>query len=219
MGRQTPPTDPVNPWDRQEGESVEAWEAFVLYREGRSTAEVARKLGKTKQLTDRWSRAHEWVKRRDAWEAHIDKNIRQPLLEKRTADALDQHLANARLAQQALLLPFIELKRRYETITHKGHTSGEVCTPQCKRELDMSQLTQKELLLLVPRNAAAQLNVVDIERATLGLSTIRGGSKGSGDEDDPRVPALPGQGRVINVITQDPPKKKALTDGNGNGAA
>lgn len=55
-----------NLWDRLRGESARAFEAFLAYREmgaGRSTGKVARKLGKSKALIDRWCVDWHWVER------------------------------------------------------------------------------------------------------------------------------------------------------------
>ena len=64
------------PWERQKGESAQAFEAFFLYLEmgaDRSIRAVSQELGKSKTLIDRWSRTHNWVERCRAW----DNQIRQ----------------------------------------------------------------------------------------------------------------------------------------------
>jgi hypothetical protein len=73
-------------WERQEGESARAYEAFSLYRDygpARSIAKVAEALGKSRALLERWSVAHEWVDRVAALEAR-DEMVRR--------DAVDAHL-------------------------------------------------------------------------------------------------------------------------------
>lgn len=55
-----------NSWERQKGETVQAFEAFELYCElgdERSIRKVAQKLGKSQQLLSRWSSRWEWQKR------------------------------------------------------------------------------------------------------------------------------------------------------------
>ncbi len=61
-------------WHKQPDESPEAYAAFRAYRDlgsERSTAKVARKLGKSKQLMDRWSSRHGWVARAAAFDARV----------------------------------------------------------------------------------------------------------------------------------------------------
>jgi hypothetical protein len=72
-------------WERQPQETSKAYEAFQLYRDmglGRSTARVARELGKSKTLMDRWSSRHDWVGRVQALEDWKEM-IRRDALEER----------------------------------------------------------------------------------------------------------------------------------------
>lgn len=71
------PLDPtIDLWERQPGESEEAYGAFVRYRNiprgERSQAKVAQELGKTTQLMSRWSSAWHWVTRVMAWDRKQD---------------------------------------------------------------------------------------------------------------------------------------------------
>ena len=62
------------PWERQKGESAQAFEAFFLYLEmggSRSLRAVSQELGKSKTLIDRWSRTYKWVERCRAWDNHL----------------------------------------------------------------------------------------------------------------------------------------------------
>lgn len=64
------------PWDRQPGESPQAWEAFQKYRDlgpSRSGAKVGKELGKSQALIDRWSAENAWVLRASAWDAEQDR--------------------------------------------------------------------------------------------------------------------------------------------------
>lgn len=63
-------------WEKLAGESAKAYQAFTRYRDmgpARSTAKVARELGKSKALMDRWSSRHEWVDRAAALDARDDQ--------------------------------------------------------------------------------------------------------------------------------------------------
>ena len=64
--------DDLKPWDRQPGESSPAYQAFRTYIDmgaDRSTADVARELGKSKTLTDRWCSQWSWVERARQWDS------------------------------------------------------------------------------------------------------------------------------------------------------
>lgn len=66
----------MDPWERQTGESSRAYEAFRAYLElgsQRSAAKVGQKLGKSVTLIGRWSAAHRWVDRVEAWERDQDE--------------------------------------------------------------------------------------------------------------------------------------------------
>ena len=62
------------PWERREGESPKAFEAFCTYLEmgeKRSIRAVGQKLGKSRVLLERWSAAHQWVDRVSAYDADL----------------------------------------------------------------------------------------------------------------------------------------------------
>lgn len=68
------------PWERQNGEGVKAFDAFVAYRDmekPRSIRKVAQKLGKSETLIARWSSEKEWVKRVEAWDDEQDRIARE----------------------------------------------------------------------------------------------------------------------------------------------
>ena len=63
-------------WERQEGESAQAFQAFAVYRDmgaERSLVKVAQKLGKSKALMERWSSRWQWGVRVEAWDDEMDK--------------------------------------------------------------------------------------------------------------------------------------------------
>lgn len=89
-------------WERQEGETDKAFDAFTIYRNlpERSLAKAAKvraeMQGKSRvdvgQL-ERWSRDNDWVARAGAWDDHIDQLARRKLevdLVKRRADVRER---------------------------------------------------------------------------------------------------------------------------------
>ena len=76
--------EPENAWDRQSEESDPAFEAFrsyLLMGGERSTAKVARVLGKSKTLIDRWSSRNRWVARAQAFDAEAAKRVDEATLD------------------------------------------------------------------------------------------------------------------------------------------
>lgn len=72
-------------WERQKTESPQAYEAFVTYRDlgaERSTSKVARQLGKSTTLMNRWSSAHGWVERARQYDNHLDGEARREAVKK-----------------------------------------------------------------------------------------------------------------------------------------
>ncbi|MEW1700697.1 hypothetical protein [Streptomyces sp. NPDC091278] len=66
----------IDPWDRHVEESSAAFAAFAAYRDmgpARSITRVARELTKSRALMARWSSAHAWVLRAQAWDREQDR--------------------------------------------------------------------------------------------------------------------------------------------------
>lgn len=72
-------------WERQPGESAQAYEAFAIYRDmgsNRSLRVVAEQLSKSDTLIKRWSREKKWGERCRAYDNHFDDVARQEALRK-----------------------------------------------------------------------------------------------------------------------------------------
>ncbi len=62
-------------WQKQPGESRQAFAAFVAFRDAgatRSITKVAAGLSKSRGLMSRWSSRWNWHGRADAWDAHLE---------------------------------------------------------------------------------------------------------------------------------------------------
>lgn len=87
MAKRKPTLDEPCLWERQEGESGQAWEAFSLYRdlgEKRTVTEVVRQLQKSRSLIDRWKVRWYWEKRVLAYDNYLSKEaLAEAVKEKR----------------------------------------------------------------------------------------------------------------------------------------
>jgi hypothetical protein len=107
-------------WERQPGESRQAFEAFTLYRDleaGRSLAKVGRRAGKDVSLMERWSSKWEWVTRAEAYDRYLD----QQAVENRQAAKVEMarrmtlvQAASSSACMQALSIPAIVLAERFQ---------------------------------------------------------------------------------------------------------
>ena len=105
------------PWERQDGETARAYEAFSEYRDmgaDRSLAKVGQKLGKSKAQMEKWSKKYSWVARAEAWDIEQDRLIRIALtkdigaMRKRHADVARAMLMKA--ARALAKIPDDEIK-------------------------------------------------------------------------------------------------------------
>ena len=90
-----------HPWERQPDETLQAFQAFAMYRDmgaERSGQRVAVELGKTKALIYRWSKRWSWVDRVKAYNDFQDREWLDLSAERRR----DAQLRHLRLAQQVL---------------------------------------------------------------------------------------------------------------------
>ena len=68
------------PWERQKGESAQAFAAFLVYLNlgaERSHQTVSQQCGKSISLIGRWSRAYGWVERCRAWDNYLQQEAKK----------------------------------------------------------------------------------------------------------------------------------------------
>lgn len=69
----------IKPWERQKGESGQAYEAFSLYRDKglqRTVTAVVNELGKSRSLIDRWKVKWDWENRVRAYDNDVEKKAK-----------------------------------------------------------------------------------------------------------------------------------------------
>lgn len=148
------------PGDRQDKETAVAFEAFRCYLEmgtERSTAKVARQLGKTKSLIDRWSSRWKWVDRVREYEGEAISAADQGLLEE-IAKRSRRQAEISQLHQEALALPSREVLRRLQEDPENAAKA-------------LSNMGLRDLIPMAASAARAHARVVATERLALGMST------------------------------------------------
>ena len=92
-------------WERQKGESAQAYEAFSIYLgmgAERSLSAVAKQLSKSLPLIKRWSREKEWQERIRAYDNDIEKQARKKVIADRKA-MTERHIGIAMQLQKKAL--------------------------------------------------------------------------------------------------------------------
>ena len=82
------------PWERQQGESSKAFEAFVIYRDmgaDRTLTAVAEKLQKSYTLVRRWKERWRWPERVRAYDNDLEKAARAKAVKDRK-DMISRHI-------------------------------------------------------------------------------------------------------------------------------
>ncbi len=92
-------------WERQPGESVQAFEAFKIYRDlglKRSNQEVCKQLSKSRQLISRWKAAWNWDERVRAYDNALEKEAHKEAV-KNLKDMTSRHIRiSVQLQKKAL---------------------------------------------------------------------------------------------------------------------
>lgn len=92
-------------WDRQQGESPQAYEAFATYRDmgaERSIRAVTQKLLKSYTIIARWSRTWNWVERAREWDNELARRAKAEAV-KKVKDMTGRHINIAMQLQKKAL--------------------------------------------------------------------------------------------------------------------
>ena len=93
------------PWERQEGETTNAYEAFCVYRDlgtKRSHVKTGEKLGKNTTTISEWSVKFNWVERVEAYDDDQERKEREMLEKERLNDIKKMRERHADLAVEML---------------------------------------------------------------------------------------------------------------------
>lgn len=93
------------PWERQKGESAQAFEAFSTYLEmgaDRSIRAVGQKLDKSRQQIGKWSSTWNWQERVRAYDNELEKEARRKAVADRK-NMVDRHIGIAMQLQKKAL--------------------------------------------------------------------------------------------------------------------
>lgn len=96
-----PKRSDTKPWERREGESVKAYEAFSIYLNlgsERSINAVASKLSKSRTLISRWSATYGWVERVAEYDTELQRQAHAQAIKK--ARAMSERHINIALKLQ-----------------------------------------------------------------------------------------------------------------------
>ena len=94
------------PWERMEGESAKAFEAFRIYRDmgpERNLRAVGERLGKSRAIIERWSSSNQWVERVRAYDNDLERAAHQEAL-KSVREMQKRHISIAAQLQNKALL-------------------------------------------------------------------------------------------------------------------
>jgi len=169
-----PIPEPIPPWEQQAGETSWAFHAFTHFRDQKVHSCLnAYKTHKAEcmgmpvgHLTDApkhwrlWSSQWDWVERARAWDAELDRLVRERLVSAQV-EARERH---ARFAQAMLTVLSLPVKAALEAARD----------PNLVPTMTAAATTAagaKDLIAQVARIAAAVPAVVNMERLALGLTT------------------------------------------------
>jgi hypothetical protein len=180
-------TDHPGPAEQQPKETAPAFEAFRTYLEagpGRSTAKVARALGKSKTLIDRWSSRNGWQARVREFEATATRVVD------------DAHLTE--IARRA--------RRQAEIAQLHGEATALVARAVVQKIAAdpnvLNGLALDELLRIEAAMARAHNRVVVTERLALGMTTNQDGEplpRAAAEEQARRLTDLELDARLAGV--------------------
>jgi hypothetical protein len=199
-------------WERGEGETAKAFDAFREYRDmgaSRSLSRVAEKLGKSVRHLKKWSTVHAWPSRSLAYDEYIEKK-RQGVYETKLGEVNAAHLDMVKSARESVMVPLRALLKRIEKAREEsfGAAAG------------IENIPTEKLLSITRPYVKLALDVIKLERLLYGLPTqtikTEGTIGGSVSHDikivNEYIESLPDE-ELLRIVRNT--KKRARNDGNG----
>jgi hypothetical protein len=149
----------VEPWDRRQDEGVEAFEAFMAYRDfglKRSHVRVAEALGKSDTLMNRWSKSYDWRKRSIAYDNYIEQ-VKRDAQSDEIAKMSKRHAQQMQSIGHVLSIPVTAV------LKHLQDNPSAVAT--------LSKHSLGELITKANHSAQLLPSVIKAERLISGLET------------------------------------------------
>lgn len=127
-------------WERRQGESEQAFEAFTVYRNmglKRSNRGVCEKLSKSRQLISRWKSRYEWDVRAKAWDNELEEEARSEAV-KNLKDMTSRHIRISMKLQEKAL-------EALQTLDTKEMTSKDI-KEMLKMAMDLERLNRTSVI-------------------------------------------------------------------------
>lgn len=162
-------------WDRQPRETDQAWDAFRRYRDllqDRSLAKIAREVGKSTALMERWSRKWQWNRRAYEYEVYLDRAAQQEAHRERGKMAV-RHAQQAQLHMSALAAPAMALLQRIQQDPQFMMRLMESCSLRDANGAIIGMDVEKTVKVLdtVRKFADSIAGVANVERLARGEPT------------------------------------------------
>lgn len=150
-------------WERGEGETAKAYEAFRIYRDmgaERSLSRAAEQIGKSVRLLKKWSSTHGWMRRVHAYDEYIDRKS-QGVYERKLEEVNAAHLDMVRGARESVMVPLSALLKKIERVNRDG--AGAIA--------EVENIPIDKLLGIARPYVKLALDVIKMERLLYGLPT------------------------------------------------
>jgi len=158
------------PWERQDGESDTAWEAWLVYRDSplgeRSIRKVAARMGRGTQGIAQFSKAWGWPTRAARYDVYLDRQ-RVAVRVDEVREMAKRHAQISALGVAALATP-IQALAQPRLVDSPDNPNEPIEVPRLD---DLRRMPTARLLSAVEGAARALTLLVGVERAARGAVT------------------------------------------------
>lgn len=172
-------------YDRQEGETDQAWQAFVIYRDlgvERSQRLVASQLGISDALAARWSSQWRWLKRVSDYENDLDRAKRAAEL--KAVEEMRRRQIKIGMRLQEVAVKELEKYARDVEQDHKQLKPREL-SRFLKEGTGLERLNRGEPSEIVQQVSESEFDYSKLSAAELkALRDIRSKMRGESDDAD-----------------------------------